>query len=239
MAGPRTATLLARLTAAEKGTSGPLPFWISFKWISEWCASDDGVLVPERQAAAYRQLLNSFLAGAFRATRVLYLSLDSSAYRGEPIVVQLEAQFTSFPRFAMSEESLRAITKVFSPEDPKGAGVLFDAYLAPCWIKRGVAVRWLENNRYPLPPEWRTGLAPTSELHREERLVTKYGHRPGEKWRPADEPIFQKMRVAIEAGEAISAAAETVADEAWGRGTQESKARRLRRVYLFWAASKG
>jgi hypothetical protein len=68
--------------------------------------------------------------------------------------------------------------------------------------------------------------------------VTKYGHLPGQKWRPADEPIFQKMSEAMEIGDSRAAAANKFAKDAWGKGTEGSKAKRLRDGYLHWVASK-
>jgi len=59
------------------------------------------------------------------------------------------------------------LAQTFSPV-PTEMRVLFDAYLAPCWIKRSVRAR-LDNNRYPLPSHWITvatgTAAPPSAQH--------------------------------------------------------------------------
>jgi hypothetical protein len=68
--------------------------------------------------------------------------------------------------------------------------------------------------------------------------LTKYGHRPGQKWRAGDEPIFHQMSEAMEKEDTRHAAANKFAKDAWGTGTEESRAKRLRDGYLHWVSSK-
>jgi hypothetical protein len=56
--------------------------------------------------------------------------------------------------YRMTAQFLEARTKIYSPNDPDQSWILFNGYLAPCWIRRRAAARWLENNRYSLPPLW-------------------------------------------------------------------------------------
>lgn len=153
MEGPRIAAFVDRLSAAESSTADPPPAWVSFKWLANWCARDGSPIVNNQWLmAAYRQLLNSFLAGSFQTTRVSYLSKDASAYLSGPVVAQLGLTLGS-ERYKMTAQFLKARAKAFSRDNPTEMTALFDAYLAPCWIRRSVAVRWLENNRYPLPSQ--------------------------------------------------------------------------------------
>jgi hypothetical protein len=163
MAGPRMEALLGRLSAAENDVdeAGPLPSWVSFKWIANWCASDGSLIVSdERLAAAYRRLLDSFSAGSFQTSRVLYLGDPASARRVEPPA--LSNARGGITGYRMTAQFLEARAKVFSPDDPVEAWVLFNGYLAPCWIRRPAAARWLESKGYPVPTWWKQA-APSEE----------------------------------------------------------------------------
>jgi hypothetical protein len=152
MSGPRMRALLARLSEAENDVDGPLPWWVSFKWIATWCSSDGSPIVDDRGLrAAYRQLLDSFLAGSFRTSRVLYLGDPAFARWSEPPALSNAGGIAGY---RMTAQFLEARTRIYSPNDPDQSWILFNGYLAPCWIRRLAAARWLENNRYPLPPQW-------------------------------------------------------------------------------------
>jgi hypothetical protein len=146
--------LLARLSEAENDVEGPPPWWVSFKWIATWCSNDGRPVVDDRRLkAAYRQLLDAFLAGSFRTSRVLYLGDPASARRSEPPALSNAGGIAGY---RMTAQFLEARTKIYSPNDPAQSWILFNSYLAPCWIRRLAAARWLENNRYPLPAQWAT-----------------------------------------------------------------------------------
>jgi hypothetical protein len=199
MAGPRIRALLARLSEAENDVDGPLPWWVSFRWIASWCSSDGSPIVDDRGLrAAYRQLLDSFLAGSFRTIRVLYLGDPASARWSEPPALSNAGGIAGY---RMTAQFLEARTKIYSPNDPDQSWILFNGYLAPCWIRRLAAARWLENNRYPLPSQWMTpcGLADASR-----EQPTPKTQKPGlRREAPERERVIDLMRRKMEDGVGI------------------------------------
>ena len=145
MAGPRMEALLDRLNVAQCAVTGPPPTRVSFSKIAEWCAGTTKVNSPQLNEA-YRELLQSYLSGAFEHTLVFYLTNLAPDLSGE----------TGLTGYRMRRKFLAARARTFSPDDAKGARALFEAYLAPCWIHRAAAARWFEQNSYPLPQQLMT-----------------------------------------------------------------------------------
>jgi hypothetical protein len=144
MAGPRMEALLDRLNVAQHAVTGPPPTRVSFSKIAAWRAGTTHVNAPQLNEA-YRDLLQSYLSGAFEQTLVFYLTNSAPDLSG-----------TGLAGYRMRRDFLAARASNFSPDDAKEAAALFDAYLAPCWVHRAAAVRWFEQNSYPLPQQWRT-----------------------------------------------------------------------------------
>ena len=142
----RMRALLDRLNTAQHAVSGPPPMRVSFSKIAEWCERTAGV--PALQI--YRDLLQSYLSGAFERTLVFYLT---------NLAPDLSDK-TGLTGYRMRRSFLEARARVFSADDEKEASVLFEAYLAPCWIYCGPAVRWLENKGYPVPTSWKQAKRP-------------------------------------------------------------------------------
>jgi hypothetical protein len=145
----RMSALLDRLNTAQNAVTGPPPTRVSFSKIAEWCERTARLPAPE----IYRDLLQSYLSGAFERTAVFYLTHSAPDLSGE----------TGLPGYRMRRNFLDARARVFSADDEKEASVLFEAYLAPCWVHRAAAVRWLESKGYPVPTWWKQA-APLKEL---------------------------------------------------------------------------
>jgi hypothetical protein len=160
--------LLDRLDTDQNAVTGQPPTRVSFSKIVEWREGAAGIPAPQ----TYRDLLQSYLSGAFERTLVFYLTNSAP-----------DLSKTELAGYRMRREFLMARISSLSLENTKEAGALFEAYLAPCWIHRAAALRWLEQNSYPRPPQLMT--PPTSaDGTSEEALITRYGQRPGQKWRP-------------------------------------------------------
>jgi hypothetical protein len=136
----RMRALLDRLDTDQNAVTGQPPTRVSFSKIVEWREGAAGIPAPQ----TYRDLLQSYLSGAFEGTLVFYLTNSAP-----------DLSKTELAGYRMTRNFLAARTITFSPDDPKNAGALFEAYLAPCWIHRAVAVRWLEAKGYPVPPGWK------------------------------------------------------------------------------------
>jgi hypothetical protein len=191
MAGPRMRALLKRLSEAENDVDGSLPWWVSFKWIATWCSSDGSPVVDDRRLmAAYRQLLDSFLAGSFRTSRVLYLGDPTSARWSQPPGL---SNADSIAGYRMMAQFLEARTKVYSLTDPDESWVLFNLYLAPCWTRRSAAARWLENNRYSLPSQWMASSGSADGSSREQLTAVRATPSPSNYKRPREAPMLERV----------------------------------------------
>jgi hypothetical protein len=162
MAGPRMKALLDRLNVAQRAVTGPPPTRVSFSKIAEWRAGTTHVNAPQLDEA-YRELLQSYLSGAFEHTLVFYLTNLAPNLSGE----------TGLTGYRMRRKFLAARARTYSPDDAKEAGALFEAYLAPCWIHRAAAARWFEQNSYPLPQQLMTPSGSADGCSEEGPIVTR------------------------------------------------------------------
>ena len=107
--------------------------WINFAEIAEWCSKEDQSIVPntEKSAAAFDTLASDLLSGEFEEksrSRVLYLHPATARAR-------------------MTREWLKdAIDHNYDGDYGRSA------YLAHCWIERGMFNRWLAKHRLPQSP---------------------------------------------------------------------------------------
>jgi hypothetical protein len=165
----RMRSLLDRLNIAQHAVTGPPPMRVSFSKIAEWCEGVAGASAPE----VYRDLLQSYLSGAFEHTLVFYLMSSAPDLSGE----------SGLTGYRMRRTFLADRARNFSLDDANEAGALFEAYLAPCWIHRAAAVRLLEAKGYPVPPLWkqaRSSEGPTElpSTEQPERKLNKSGRKP-------------------------------------------------------------
>jgi hypothetical protein len=142
----RMRALLDRLDTAQNAVTGPPPTRVSFSKIVEECERTAGTPALE----IYRDLLQSYLSGAFERTLVFYLTNSAPDQSGQ----------TGLPGYRMRRNFLEARAHVFSPDREKEATALFEAYLAPCWVHRAAAVRWLGAKGYSVPPGWKQTVLP-------------------------------------------------------------------------------
>jgi hypothetical protein len=176
--------LLDRLDIAQNAVTGSPPTRVSFLKIAEWCERTVGI--PASQI--YRDLLQSYLSGAFERTLVFYLTNSAPDQSGE----------TGLPAYRMRRNFLEARARVFSPDNQKEATTLFEAYLAPCWVHRAAAVRWLEAKGYPIPPWWKRTEPPEEPTEaplavQPERKPNKSGRKPKYSREQIRDFVFEKM----------------------------------------------
>ena len=166
----RMRALLDRLNTAQYAVTGPSPTRVSFSRIAEWCERTAGVPAPQ----IYRDLLQSYLSGAFEHTLVFYLTNSAPDLSDDSGLVG----------YRMRRTFLAARTRTLSPDDAKEAGVLFEAYLAPCWVHRAAAVRWLESKGYPLPSQWMAPSGSADGSSEKEPIATRRTKKPSklESW---------------------------------------------------------
>jgi hypothetical protein len=141
----RIAALLDQLNIAQNAVTGPPPTRVSFLKLAEWCASSASAQPKE----LYRDLLQSYLSGAFERTLVFYLTNLA------PDLTE-----TDLIGYRMRRNFLAARATAFSTDNDNEAAALFSAYLGPCWIHRRAAVHWLENKGYPVPTSWKQAKHP-------------------------------------------------------------------------------
>jgi hypothetical protein len=153
----RMSALLDRLDKKQHAVTGPPPTRVSFVKIAEWCARAGQA--PARQLnLVYRELLQSYLSGAFEQSFVFNLTHSAP-----------DLSETELAGHRMRRNFLAARARSFSPDNTEEADALFKAYLAPCWIHRAATVRWLETRGYPVPTWWKPPLLP--ELAKSPLLV--------------------------------------------------------------------
>jgi len=180
----RMRALLDRLDIAQNAVTGPPPTRVSFSKIAEWCERAAGI--PASQI--YRDLLQSYLSGAFERSLVFYLTNSAPDLSGE----------RGLTGYRLRRHFLAARASTFSLDNAKEADALFEAYLAPCWIHRAAAVRWLKAKDYPVPSEWnQTELSeePTEAPLAEQpgRKPNKSGRKPKYSREQIREFVFEKM----------------------------------------------
>jgi hypothetical protein len=178
----RVAALLDQLNTAQNAVTGPWPTRVSFSKLTEWCVRTAGVPAPE----VYRDLLQSYLSGAFENTLVFYLTNSAP-----------DLSRTELAGHRMRRNFLAARALTFPPDNLKNAGALFEAYLAPCWIHRLAAVRWLEAKGYPVPLEWKQ-IEPSEEpteapSAKRESKPNKTGRKPKYSREQIRDFVFDKM----------------------------------------------
>jgi hypothetical protein len=179
----RMRALLDRLDTDQNAVTGQPPTRVSFSKIVEWCEGAAGIPAPQ----TYRDLLQSYLSGAFERTLVFYLTNSAP-----------DLSKTELAGYRMSRNFLAARASAFSLDNEKEAGALFEAYLAPCWIHRAAAARWLEAKGYPVPSEWKQ--TEPSEEPTEAPLADQPDKKPSKSGRKPKYPpeqirdfVFNKM----------------------------------------------
>ena len=160
----RMAALLDRLQIAQHAVTGPPPTRVSFSKLAEWCVRTAGIPEPE----VYRDLLQSYLSGAFENTLVFYLT-DSAPDLSEkdlpdpsePDLIWHQMRREDFlTGYRMRRDFLAARARNYPTDHDNEAAALFSTYLGPCWIHRKAAVRWLEGRGYSVPTWWKQAKQP-------------------------------------------------------------------------------
>jgi hypothetical protein len=173
----RMAVLLDRLNTAQNAVTGPPPTRVSFLKLGEWCAGIANVQPTE----VYRDLLQSYLSGAFEKTLVFYLTNLAP-----------DLTNTALVGYRMRRNFLAA--RVFSTDSDNDATAFFSAYLEPCWIHRMAAARWLESKGYPLPSQWTT-VATSVKVPPRAQTIPRLKRKA-----PTRERVKNQMRADIAAG---------------------------------------
>jgi hypothetical protein len=178
----RMRALLDQLDTAQNAVTGPPPTRVSFSKIAELCEGAVGIPVPQ----TYRDLIQSYLSGTFERTLVFYLTNSAP-----------DLSETELAGYRMSRNFLAARASAFSLDNEKEAGALVEAYLAPCWIHRAAAARWLEAKGYPVPSEWKQS-GPSEEptevpTAKRENKPNKSGRKPKYAREQIRDFVFEKM----------------------------------------------
>jgi hypothetical protein len=178
----RMRALLDRLDTAQNAVTGQPPTRVSFSKIVEWCEGTAGIPVTQ----TYRDLLQSYLSGAFERTLVFYLTNLAP-----------DLSKTELAGHRMRRNFLAARARAFPPDNAREANALFKAYLAPCWIHRAAAARWLEAKGYPVPSNWKQ-TEPSEEptevrTDKRENKLNKSGRKPKYSREEVRDFVFEKM----------------------------------------------
>jgi hypothetical protein len=179
----RMAALLDRLNVAQRAVTGPPPTRISFSKLAEWCAGAAGISADD----VYRDLLQSYLSGAFEHTLVFYLTNLAP-----------DLSETDLIGYRMSRDFLAARVRSYSIDHDNEAAALFSAYLKPCWVHRSAAVRWLEGGGHPVPSQWMATSGSADEDSKEQPAAAKKSSRPREA--PTFERVINDMSRDIDEG---------------------------------------
>jgi hypothetical protein len=148
------AALLDRLNTAQNAVTGPPPTRVSFSKLADLCARTAG----RTEDDVYRDLLQSYLSGAFENTLVFFLSnlapdLSEKDLPDVPddLIGDRMRRKDFLVGYRMRRDFLEGRAFSYST-DPAS---MFSAYLGPCWIHREAAARWLENKGYQVPTSWK------------------------------------------------------------------------------------
>jgi hypothetical protein len=202
--------------------------WISFREIAEWLSELDGRGVPNEaaRANAYDMLARDFLSGDFEEhgrSKVLYLNYRSR--RARMTRAKLQAAIDTPP----------------SGDIARSTDIIRSEYLERCWIRRRMLDRWLAKHELPRSPSRFLPAGPQSSVTPpatpRKQGIRRRGPKVGTvaRYDEGDRALFPTMDALIpQLGGSTRAAALQLAwdGKVDGKGTEESRAKRLERKYL-------